>query len=383
MYVPSREAHYALRALAMLVGTSLLLWSVGLFPFNRIADAANVTSFSDTLSDSDLGVGANHTIRFTMPNGAVDTQTIVLTFEGFTLPTGFDFNDIDVKVGTVDRTLGSTATGDIWGVATTTGPNPTITFTTSSSTGGSATVASSSQVSIFLGTHASSSGTGNTQPTNPGSTNSYGIDVSGTIPDSGHTRIAVLDDVLVTARVNTSFSFTVYGLATSTEVNGTTTTRTSTPTTIPFGTLTNGSIQTLAQDLTVSTNASNGFVVTMFESGPLLSSTGADIDEFSNDTDVTSPVAWTAPSNNVSNENTWGHWGFTSEDDYNSDMWGNNLWMAASTTPRVVFQHASSSDGVTANIGSTTVGFQAEITSLQEAGDDYNTTLTYIATPTF
>ncbi len=40
-------------------------------------------------------------------------------------------------------------------------------------------------------------------------------------------------------------------------------------------------------------------------------------------------------------------------------------------------------DGVTDDIGAAQVGYQIQITALQEAGDDYSTTLTYIATPTF
>lgn len=378
MYVQNKEAHYALRALAMLVGVALLLWTLGLSPFDQRADAANVTSFSDTLSDSDLGVASNHTIGFTLPNGALDTNQIVLTFSSFTIPVGFDFNDVDVTVGGNPITLGSSPSGTTWGVATT---STTVTLTTSTTSG--PTVASGTAVVVLLGTNATVGATGNTQIVNPGSTNSYEIILNGTILDSGTTQVAIIDNVVVTARVTTFFDFNIYGLATSTEVNGTSTTRTSTETTIPFGTLTNGVITTLAQDLTVETNAANGFVVTIYEDGPLLSSTGADIDEFDNDTDQDSPIAWSSPSNSISNENTWGHWGITSEDDYNSDQFGTNFWIAASTTPRVVFHHASSSDGFTENIGSTTVGFQAEITSLQEAGDDYNTTLTYIATPTF
>ena len=45
--------------------------------------------------------------------------------------------------------------------------------------------------------------------------------------------------------------------------------------------------------------------------------------------------------------------------------------------------HDGPADGVTEDIGRVTVGYQIQITALQEAGDDYNTTLTYIATPTF
>ncbi len=378
MYVLNKEAHYALRALAMLVGMSLVLWTIGAFPFSsKEADAANVISFSDTLSDSDIGVSSNHTIQFTLPNGAAALSTMVLTFpSAFVQPAGFDFQDIDVLDDASDITLASTQSGASWGVATTT---TTITFTV-----GTTPVASSSVMTIRIGTNATFGATGNTQIINPNTATSTEIQIGGgSIQDSGRTRVVIIDDVDVTAQVNTSFTFTVYGIGVGGEVNGTTTTATSTPTTIPFGILTNGVMRTLAQDLTVSTNARSGFVVTVHESGPLLSSTGADIDEFSNDTDVSTPGPWVIPTGSIANENTWGHWGLTSEDDYNSDQFGTNLWIAASTTPRVVFHHSSSSNGIDPNIGSTTVGYQAQITALQEAGDDYNTTLTYIATPTF
>jgi hypothetical protein len=86
------------------------------------------------------------------------------------------------------------------------------------------------------------------------------------------------------------------------------------------------------------------------------------------------------------NENTWGHWGLTSDD---TSLLGAgidfaaNQWVAASTTPRAVMAHNGPADGVTDNIGAAQVGYQIQITALQEAGDDYSTTLTYIATPTF
>lgn len=381
MYVLHNKAHIALRALAMLVVVTLTFWALGANLFFQKANAANVTSFSDTLSDSDLGVGANHTIRFTVPNGLSSGQTIVITFptspDNFVLPVGLDFGDIDITDDGSDQTLGSSNGAAQWGVATT---STTITLT-SPSTG---SVSSSSAMVIEIGTHATFGTTGDTQITNPDTAGSYEITVGGTMQDSGRTRVAILDNVVVTAQVNTSFTFTVLGLATSTEVNGTTTNRSSTATAIPFGTLTNGTITTLAQDLTVSTNAANGFAVTVEQDSNLLSSTGADIDGFANGAYTNTPASWSAPTNSISNENTWGHWGLTSEDaDLNSDEFGSNLWVSASTTPRRIFSHASSSDGVTPNIGSTTIGYQAQITSLQEAGDDYTTTLTYIATPTF
>ncbi len=151
--------------------------------------------------------------------------------------------------------------------------------------------------------------------------------------------------------------------------------------------LTANQIKTGSQDLTVQTNAANGFAVTVQTDGEFRSSTGAEIDGFQDNSDTNVPASWAAPSNNVNDATTWGHWGITSEDTNTNgkrtNEFGSNQWIAATTTPRTVFAHNGPADGVTAGIGSTTVGFQVEITALQEAGDDYQTTLTYIATPTF
>jgi hypothetical protein len=172
-------------------------------------------------------------------------------------------------------------------------------------------------------------------------------------------------------------------MATSTAVNGTTTTGSTSPTSINYGKLVAGIAERLSQRLNVTTNARSGFVVTVQESGPLQSSNGADIDSFSNGTNVNTPAVWSAPTNNVSLENTWGHWGVTSSDDLNTSEFSGTKFVAASTTARQVFSHTGPADGTTANIGSTTVGYEIQITPLQEAADDYSTILTYIATPTF
>jgi hypothetical protein len=140
----------------------------------------------------------------------------------------------------------------------------------------------------------------------------------------------------------------------------------------------------MGQQLSVTTNSRNGFVVTVEQDQNLLSSNGADIDGFKDGAYTNTPTAWTSPTNVITNENTWGHWGLTSEDaDLNSDEFGSALFVAASSTPRQIFSHSGPADGTTANMGRTEVGYQIEITPLQEAGDDYNTILTYIATPTF
>jgi hypothetical protein len=240
---------------------------------------------------------------------------------------------------------------------------------------------------VEIGTNATNGVTGDTRITNPSGAGSYEIDLGGSMQDSGSTRVAIIDDVVVTANVNTSFSFTISGVATSSAVNGgaTTTAGSSTATAIPFGTLAAGTTTIMAQDLAITTNATQGFAVTVEQSQNLQSSTGADIDGFVNGAYTNTPTAWTAPSAILANPDTWGHWGLTSEDASLSagDEFGTDLWVAASTTPRQIFQHNGPADGVTANSGSTRVGYQVQISPLQEAGDDYTTTLTYIATPTF
>ena len=127
-------------------------------------------------------------------------------------------------------------------------------------------------------------------------------------------------------------------------------------------------------------------MVTVEQDANLLSSTGADIDGFIDGAYTNTPSSWVAPSNSIGDENTWGHWGLTTDDisllgaglDFAA-----NQWVAPSTTPRAIMAHDGPSDGVTNDIGAARIGYQAQITALQEAGDDYSTTLTYIATPTF
>lgn len=379
--INTAHAVRSLRAVACIVGLALILWSLGIPTFIREISAASLTSVSDTLSDSDRGVVSNHTIRFTTPSGIMSSSTVVITFPaGFTLPSaGFDFNDVDVTDDGVEILLGATAQGSQWAVSTTT---TTVSLTTSG-----ANVSSSSVIAIEIGTHATSGATGNSQITNPAAAGSYEITIVDALGDSGSTRVAIIDDVVVTANVDTTFTFTISGVATSTTINdgATTTAGSSTATSIPFGTLAAGTTTVMAQALSITTNATGGFVVTVEQSQNLQTSTGADIDGFANGAYTNTPIAWTSPTAILGTPDTYGHWGLTSEDDLNTNEFGvgTALWVAASTTPRQVFQHNGPADGVTANSGSTRIGYQAQVSTLQEAGDDYTTTLTYIATPTF
>jgi hypothetical protein len=199
--------------------------------------------------------------------------------------------------------------------------------------------------------------------------------------------VAIINHVTVTAAVDTTLTFTITGVAAGSSLNGdaTTTATTTTATLMPFGVLASGSARVLAQDLSVTTNARNGFVVTVIQNQNLLSSTGADIDVFKDGNGNSSPTAWTAPLATLGTENTYGHYGITSEDaDLNSDEFGVALYAGNfATTTREVFSHNGPSDGTTANIGRTRVGLKIQVSALQEAGNDYTNELIYVCTPTF
>lgn len=366
------------RTVAGVTLAALLLWATGLPMMFPTARAAQLTAISDVISDSDLGLDANHTVQFTTSTFIPTSGRIILTFPaGFDL-TNVDFADIDLATSS-DYTLVGACAGS--GMAAVVG-GQVITFTECGNTG----IATSTVIEIQIGTNAAA---GVDQINNHATAASYEITLStdaGSAPtiDSGTTRIVIIDDVTVTASVNSIFTFTIAGVASSQTVNGTTTTGVSTATTIPFGTLSPNVVYTMAQDLTVNTNAAGGFVVTVFEDNNLESATTADIDNFidSDGNGSSTPVAWQSPSGLLGVERTYGHMGITSDDtDYFavSDTWAGDIL----AVPRAIFAHTAPTDGTVTGQGTTRVGYQIEISNLQEAGQDYSNTLTYIATPTF
>jgi hypothetical protein len=364
MFVIPTHVGFTHRVVAMLVACALILWSIGVY---STAQAANLTEVSNTLTDSGPGALSGHFFSFEIPAGSTvaSTSDIVINFNAL-----------------------------FTGVSSVTAPDLTVRLN------GGAPIAitnfAAAATSLTFDNVTATSGDVITVELDPGIVGNpmgilsyeFLITIANATNDTGRTRVAIVNYVEVTAEVETSFDFVVTGLATSSAVNGTSTTGASTATEIPFGILDAGTMYTLAQELTVETNARNGFVVTVQQDGNLRSSTGADIDGFSNGTYVNTPTAWSAPTNVLLNENTWGHWGLTSNDaTLNADEFntagGGDRWVAASTTPRAVFTHTGPADGTTQDYGLARVGYQVQITPLQEAGDDYTTTLMYIATPTF
>lgn len=365
-----------LQAVAMTLGIAVLLWSTGLPTLFRSAEAASITSASDTLSNSAPGLASNHTFEFQVESGMLAGQTIEITFPAQFTMNGIAFGDIDITASGTEQTVAAANGSGQWGVGLS---GQVLTLTSPSNVG----QASDTPMVIEIGTHATFGVIGDTQITNPSATTSYPIDIGGTMPDSGQVRVAIVDQVTVSASVDTSLTFTVSGVAASGTVNGsaTTTAATTTSTALPFGTLSVSTSKTLAQDLSITTNAANGYTVTVEQTGDLQSTTGATIDGFINGAYTQTPSAWQGPSALVSDTDTYGHWGLTSNDPAipaRTGQFGSDQWVSGSTTPIAIMGHGGPAIATT-----TRVGYQIEISALQEAGDDYTTTLRYIATPTF
>ena len=315
------------------------------------------------------------------PTGVASGQTIVLTFDPaaqlFNL-TGIGQEDVDLLENGVAESVGTN-----WLVAVNTTAD-TITLT---SQGAGGVIAAGATTTVLVGLHATNDGTPDTQIVNP-AVGSYEIAANAGPSDTGSTEVAIVNTVNVTASVDTLFTFSVAGTAAGTSVNGAHTTGgATTATNIPFGQIDAGVASTAAQLLSVTTNAKSGFVVTVTADGQLESSTGADIDGYINGNYTTTPTSWTAPSATVGQENTYGHWGLTSDDaaltSGYTDLYGTGLYVSASTTPVEVFRHSGPVNGTGIGVGTTTVGYRVQRTALQEAAEDYQATLTYVATPVF
>jgi hypothetical protein len=370
-----------LQATAAIVGFAIILWSLGL-PSLRFAEAASVTSFSDTLSDSAPDALSNHTIEFVTPTGLVGGEIISITFPAeFTGIDGLEVEDFDLNVAGTDEDLAAAASGADWGVNAS-GQIIDI-------EAGTDTIGAGATVTVKIGTNATFGPTGDSQITNPSTSTSYKIDVDVAGNDTGSTRVFITDSVTVSASVDTLFTFSVAGVSAATLVNTADTTGgDTTPTGIPFGALVADTASTAAQTLEVNTNAANGFVVTVQTDQQLTAGNGADIDGFRNGNFDSTPVGWEGPTPTAGIEDSYGHWGISSNDSTLtaglSDLYsGGDLFVSASTTPVEVFRHDGPTDGNNAGEGNAEVIYKVETSALQAAAGDYTATLTYVATPVF
>lgn len=336
----------------------LVFTSVGFYGLSPIAEAASLTDAKDTISDSNIGAGSVlHTVTFTTTTAVPDSGRIEINFPAEV--TG---------LATVNMTCAGTSTAIVSGQS-------------ASCLAASGEIAAGAKT-ITIGT-----------TTNPGTAGSYLIsiitrDSGGTEIERSDVRIYIISNVSVSGHVDASLTFAINGLATTgDDVNTAVTTATSTASLITFGTLTPNATSTIAQELSVGTNATDGYVVTVRQNHELQSAGGASIRSFNNapvGQGSTTPVAWANPTGSLTNANTWGHMAITSNDttvdgiDYTSGKFAG----LAGASPLIVMSHTGPANGTTQDIGSARVAYSVMITALQAAGD-YSNTLTYIVTPQF
>lgn len=320
-----------------------------------VAQAASLTNVSDTVSTSAPATSADHTFQFTTAVEIDDGGYIEITFDGVFGVVG---SSQDIDCGTN-------------GTSTSVGTNVVRCDYSPSSVAGAHTITVDNITNPATGFHNIDIDT-------------YLADTS--LQESANVIVAIVDTVTVTAHVDSTLTFNVAGVTADVNINGASTTAASTATTTPFGDIVPGSRYLVGQQLGVTTNASAGFTVTVTQNNPFQTAVGATIDSFVNGTATTTPTPWTAPSGDLADDATWGHLGVTTDDNDGLNgltAYGSDEYTGLTvSSPTVVMAHNGPSSASAEDKGLSYVGYAVQINALQQAGD-YETTLTYIATPTY
>jgi hypothetical protein len=375
-------------------------------------------SFTDGLSSAAqagtdvliTNITAMHTVSFQVPNPVPASGKIVLTFPGSALTTAtpsastFSFNGLTSgnAAANISYKLDGTRT------CTFTVAAPSITCTVDS--GGS--IAAGTVITFLIGCSDTSSNetTCTTQAPrliNPTKTAAAGTgdtwtltvttqDSGSTTIDSGFTKIATIESVVVSATVDSTLTFTIAGIANGSAVNTGNTTgctnteltnsgTSSTATAVNLGALpvSSGTDPNIsAQLITVATNAFNGYSLTATASGHLINpATGFAI------ADSTTPAVFpaTTPWFGIHacgadvNTSTWG----TAASTTNRGGSGGAKYGWPTKTSSVTLA-TDSSGPITGSSGNglTTAEYAAAVDSTVPPGT-YTSVITYVATATF
>jgi len=337
-------------------GLVLAMLAILVGPPLQVALAAALTAKSDTMSSSKISTASSHTIKFTTPTGAADsTDTIIITF-----PADFDFTSKVISSVTFTHgattglenteTLAATPSATAWGAVFSGTANRVFTLTAPTDGVGAAAVAANDKVIITYN---------NTNSTNPTTSGSKTISISGTFGDTGDILVQILtdDQVAVSGTVSESMSFSLGA------------------TSVALGTLSTSAVASSSHTVILATNAASGLVLTY--SGVTLTSSGNTITAMS-----------TAAASSVGTE----QFGINAKDNATPNVGAECSGTAPIAAAATGYSTADSFKFVTgetiissaAGINSTscTLSYIANIAGATEAGS-YTTTLTYTATATF
>lgn len=338
------------------LGVLLALLAILIGPPLQVAQAAALTAKSDAMSSLKISTLSSHTIKFTTPTGAADsTDTIIITF-----PADFDFTS--KVIGSVTfthgattgsentETLAATPSATAWGAVFSGTANRIFTLTAPTDGVGAAAVAASDKI-IITYTSANS--------TNPTTSGSKTISISGTFGDTGDIIVSILtdDQVAVSGTVAESMTFTLGA------------------TSVALGALSSSAVTSGSHTVTLATNAASG--LTLSYSGTTLTSGGNTITAMS-----------TAAASSVGTE----QFGINAKDNATPNVGAECSGTAPIAAAATGYSTAdsfkfvsgetviSSAGGI--NSSSCTISYIANILGSTEAGS-YTTTLTYNATANF
>jgi hypothetical protein len=335
---------------------------VAVYALVPVANAESLDNAKATISDSDIGATATTTITFDTSVALTQNYYIEVA-----MPTGFT----NIAESRVTCPNNSTTTVE--------GAGP---YTVKCTVHLGQTLAAGSYT-VVVGGH-----------TNPSENlagytiNLYTKSDTGVEQENAQVKVYIIDDVNMTATVNASLTFSITGLNALDTVNGVTLTATSTATSTPFGTLSTAASSTVGQQLAVSTNATDGYTVTVFQNQELTNAGSANINSFNNSPNgtgsSTTAQAWAAPAGVLDATNTYGHMGLTTDD---STLSANNFTALqykglSGVTPMEIMYHDGPALNTVDDVGLAKVAYTVEINALQEAGD-YTNVLTYVCTPQF
>ena len=375
-----------LKSVSFVVVVAVL--SLSLSP--AFAQAASITTASDTMSREKASTASDHTFLFVTPTGMASGTNMTLVFSsdftGIGSLVGADFDFAEGSTGvcssasfTEKSVVTSSPSSSQFSIA---GASQTVTIT---SGGASATITAGRCVRLKVGLNATDttgSGPGTHQITSGAADDDDTVTIGGSFGDSGTITVDIIDDdqVTISATVNQTLSF---DLDTAEDfTNG----EDAAPYSIDFGTLSTGAVSvsnTSSVKMIVAegaTNASGGMNVTVANTNGTdgLKSTSTPADKITSST-ATMAAGTTNYGLCVA---TSGLTGFTRATGYVGDTCalssGTNGVQALSTTPtNILTSSAPVSSGHAEIVGN------AAISGSVPAHTDYSDTLTFVATANF
>jgi hypothetical protein len=347
----------------------------------QAVSAAQVTTFSVSLSDSRPTTPSDHTYAFTHTSGGTLAS---ITFSYCTTPSGTCVKP-SVTTNVINNfSIANGLTQADW-TTNAAGTQPRLVIKDENEPGEVITAGAIMNITLSnITNHAIDS----CQPGGDQSTDTcylrlatYSDSAGSNLVDEGIASYSVVDAVVVTARVDPIFTFTVSSVGESTVNNGITTSVASTYNTLPFGNLTAGTPKYAAHRLNVTTNTQSGYTVS---ARMLTQMTGVytqnNIDPFAaTGVGWSTPLGWTEPTGQTPNDNT----GWIGANTTDTDVSGWN------TTPQQKFGPVSSTAnnvmrGLASDNGTTGifVTYAIEANVFQPA-DTYTGTLIYNALPIY